>query len=181
MAMGVSPVNQRRRLDIRFSGFHAFLMRIKTGNLWDYLTTHKVVITTNIGWHPATLENNMGAGMALQAAMAWPWLPRWYGEFCRATAPETPVVEHPRLPLIFLPVKPLLDPSNPERSWDQTAKLDTIERSLEQLVAHPGKIALAFPGCGNGALSPALVLPILRRFLREDRFVVVDKQAALAA
>lgn len=150
-------------------------MRLEKGDLWEFVHTHKLVITTNIGWDRVTKHNNMGAGMALQAASQWPELPEWYGRHCEATAPDTPVLEHPDLPLIFLPVKPLLDPRDPERSWAQRAKLATIERGLPQLAAIDGEIALAFPGCGNGALEQREVLPLLRKYLADDRFLVVDR------
>jgi hypothetical protein len=83
-----------------------------------------------------------------------------------------PVVEIDRL--IFFPVKPLLDFANPERSWDQKARLDVIRVSLTQLTRHRGPIALGFPGCGNGGLEPVEVLPLLQLFLPDDRFTVCD-------
>lgn len=159
-------------------------MRHEQGDLWErYERGQKVVITTNVGWDPQTLRNNMGAGMALQAARRWPWLPEWYGRFCRhwitrrdasvmRAVRAVPVVELDRL--IFFPVKPLLDFRNPERSWDQKARLDTIRVSLSQLTRHEGAIALAFPGCGNGGLKPAEVLPFLQQFLCADRFTICD-------
>lgn len=153
-------------------------LSIVRGDLWRmHGIGYKVVVTTNIGWDPKTLANNMGAGMALQAAMKWPELPRWYGAYCKRTAPATPVVEREDLGLIFFPVKPLLDPKNPERSWDQRASLTRIEQSLRELQNVAGKVALAFPGCGNGDLDRKDVEPLLRRYLLDDRFVVVDRTA----
>jgi hypothetical protein len=151
---------------------------IVRGDIWRmHATGDKVVVTTNIGWDPRTLANNMGAGVALQAAMRWPELPRWYGAHCKRTAPQTPVVERADLGLIFFPVKPLLEAANPERSWDQQASLGTIEQSLRELSKLEGRIALAFPGCGNGGLDRAMVEPLLRRYLTDDRFTVVDRTA----
>jgi SPP1 gp7 family putative phage head morphogenesis protein len=126
---------------------------------------------------PETLANNMGAGLALQAALRWGELPRWYGAHCKRTAPNTPVVERADLGLIFFPVKPLLDPSDPERSWNQQASLGTIEKSLSELVKLEGRITLTFPGCGNGGLDRSMVEPLLRRYLTDDRFTVVDRTA----
>ena len=155
-------------------------MKHEQGDLWDhYARGEKVVITTNVGWDLKTLRNNMGAGMALQAARRWPWLPEWYGRYCRhwilrrqSPVRTVPVVELDRL--IFLPVKPLLSFADPERSWDQTARLDTIRVSLTQLTRHQGQIALGFPGCGNGGLQPTDVLPLLYLFLRDERFTICD-------
>lgn len=155
-------------------------MRHEQADLWErYERGEKVVITTNVGWDTRTLHNNMGAGMALQAARRWPWLPRWYGQFCRhwVTARQTPVRTVPVVELdrlIFFPVKPLLHFSDPERSWDQMARLDVIRVSLGQLTRHQGQIALAFPGCGNGGLKASDVGPLLALFLTDDRFTVCD-------
>jgi hypothetical protein len=151
-------------------------MKLERGNLWDHWERgSKVVVTTNIGWDPATKRNNMGAGVALQAARRWPWLPEWYGRFCRATFPYTPVIEHDQLRLIFLPVKPLLSRANPEISWNQSASLYLIGHSVQQLRFHEGEIALAFPGCGNGGLDMVAVGDVLHAWLLDDRFTVVDQ------
>jgi hypothetical protein len=81
------------------------------------------------------------------------------------------------LDLIFFPVKPLLDPFvNPERSWAQRASVGLIRRSAIELEAFQRKIALTLPGCGNGGLEPDSVYPILKRYLAEDRFLLVDNR-----
>lgn len=153
-------------------------LAIVKGDLWRmHSLGHKVVVTTNIGWDPRTLENNMGAGVALQAALRWPELPKWYGAHCKRLAPDAPLIEREDLGLVFFPVKPLLDPKNPERSWDQRADLGRIERSLRELTKIQGRVALAFPGCGNGGLDRKDVEPLLRRHLTDDRFTVVDRTA----
>lgn len=169
-------------------------MRSERGDLWKlWEQGHKIVVTTNVGWDPATRQNNMGAGMALQAALRWPWLPEWYGEFCmrwvmrwgkerygviRATR-VAPVVEHDALRLIFLPVKPLLSFSDPEISWNQRARLDCIQVGLSQLRKHHGTIALGLPGCGNGGLSAMDVRPLLEAGLPEERFLLCDRELGL--
>lgn len=146
------------------------------GNLWaEHDAGRKVVVTTNIGWSRDGY-NNMGAGMALQAARRWPVLPLWYGTVCQLLREATPVVEHAELGLIFFPVKPLLDPSNPERSWDQIADHALIMRSLRQLALVEGDVSMGFPGCGNGSLLPSTVLPLLERYLPGERFRVVDAE-----
>lgn len=151
-------------------------MKIEKGNLWDHWERgSKVVVTTNIGWDPVTRENNMGAGMALQAATRWPWLPELYGSFCRLTAPFTPVMEMADLRLIFMPVKPLLDVKDPERSWNQEARRALIVVGLKQLREHTGEIALGLPGCGNGGLRAEDVRPIVYWYLG-PRFTLCDWQ-----
>lgn len=150
-------------------------MKVERGDLWDYWAAgSKVVVTTNIGWCSERGENNMGAGMALQAWRRWPELARWYGHFCRLTAPHTPVVEDTLRRLIFLPVKPLIA-SSPAYSWDQTASPQLICRGLRQLRQHRGEIALSYPGCGNGGLAPDDIRPELQRYLREERFTLVEE------
>ena len=88
-------------------------MRVERGDLWDYHARGwHVVVTTNIGWDRSG-RNNMGAGMALQAALRWPGLPLWYGLECRKRGAETPVLVRDDVRLVFFPVKPLLE-ANPE-------------------------------------------------------------------
>lgn len=166
-------------------------MKIVRGDIWAYLQGgFKIVVSTNIGWESfgqdhAYRWNNMGAGLALQAAKAWPELPRWYAETLLAVLggwprdmkkqQSVPPIEHPRLPLIFLPVKPIHPELGPSRSWDQRADLTLIERGLKLLAQHHGMIALTFPGCGNGGLERRDVLPLMQTHLDHDRFVVVDR------
>lgn len=160
---------------------------------------HKRVVTTNIGWDPMTERNNMGAGTVLEACSRVPEIARLYGRFCRLLRENTPVITLPRLvnlmatqigytfshatvcamqerldDLIFFPVKPLMCDEDPSRSWDQKAWLPLIERSAAELALIPGKIALTLPGCGNGGLDPAEVLPVLERHLADNRFLLVD-------
>lgn len=149
-------------------------LRVIRGDLWDHHPGSKLVVTTNIGWdRKHGYANNMGAGVALQAAMRYAGLSKWYGRFCYETAPDTPVVERIDLGLILFPVKPLL-PAEPSMSWNQLANLDLIERSTQQLAQIEGHIVLGFPGCGNGKLSKDCVLPILKKYLCGSRFTVVD-------
>lgn len=152
-------------------------MKEETGNLWDnWQAGQKVVVTTNIGWDPDhSNANNMGAGMALQAMQMWGWLPYWYGEHARVMADtKTPrVIEFGPLGLIFLPVKPLLDPENPEISWNQNADFGLIEDMLGQLRSIEGQISLGLPGCGNGGLDSGEMLAHMRMVL-DDRFTLRD-------
>jgi hypothetical protein len=182
-------------------------IKLAKGDLWDWFDKgHRVVVTTNIGWHPSTGRNNMGAGMALQAALRFPGLERdlaggagprvkaedragyrtvfpegldvWYGSLCEQLGDETPVVAYPaERRLILFPVKPLLDPENPERSWDQEASYTLIAKSLAQLRTFEGRIALSYPGAGNGHLDEKKVALIVENILGQDpnpeRFTLV--------
>ncbi len=171
-------------------------MEIRNGNLWDFHAEGwKIVISTNIGWDgddavawraPGARgnRNNMGAGIAWEAARRWPWLPEWLGSHYRAIhragITQAPV-ELPELRLIFLAVKPLIE-SDPAYSWNQKADPALIAHQLGRLSGHQGDIALGFVGCGNGALKQEQVLPFLlklemvRTHLGHGRTVVVDRE-----
>lgn len=175
-------------------------MQILKGDLWDYHRDGwKIVISTNIGWSetpPAWAasvdaghyphQNNMGAGIALQAAQRWPWLSEWLGSHYRARhlagLPQLPV-EHDQLRLIFVPVKPLMV-EDPAYSWNQRADAKLIAQQLRYLDDHQGNIALGFVGCGNGTLPQDKVLPhllgleIRRQHLGHGKTLVVDREAA---
>lgn len=184
-------------------------IKLAEGDLWDwYEKGHRVVVTTNIGWHPETGRNNMGAGMALQAALRFPGLRAkrgsqaleaaplegflepegldvWYGSLCEQIGEEMPVVAYPLEPrIILLPVKPLLFADNPERSWDQKGSYTLIMRSLLQLRSYPGKIALSYPGCGNGGLDEEKMGRLVENILGQDpdpaRFTLVRFKSKLA-
>lgn len=154
------------------------------GNLWDYHDAGwRVVVTTNIGWHPKTLQNNMGAGAVMQAARTWPDLPAWYGAQCEQHGNAMQVVQHVERRLIFLPVKPLMV-DNPERSWDQLADLELIDRGLRRLcmlaLTEVGpRIAVAFPGCGNGGLDVQDVFPLMQKRLSHAARVGMIQVVAL--
>jgi hypothetical protein len=174
-------------------------VRYKKGDLWQ-VKGYRRVVTTNIGWDPRTRRNNMGAGTVLEAMARCPDIARLYGQACKLLREAMPVVDltglirineplGPHLSqgvlasmearlarLIFFPVKPLLDQENPERSWAQRASLELIRRSTVELASFPGKIALTLPGCGNGGLAPESVYPILKRYLTDDRFLLVDNR-----
>lgn len=162
-------------------------MQIVKGDLWDYHAQGwKIVISTNIGWSDREGHaNNMGAGIALQAALRWPWLPSWLGSHYRAVhlfgAKQRPV-ERPELGLIFVAVKPLIE-TDPEYSWNQKASPKLIAEQLGMLTSHEGDIALGFIGCGNGALDRIEVMPALinliamRKEANLGRTAIVDREA----
>lgn len=170
-------------------------MQIIKGDLWGYHSEGwKIVISTNIGWGARIYSrcntehaNNMGAGIAYQAWMRWPWLPDWLGSHYRAlhrAGMKQRPVELDALRLIFVPVKPL-KVEDPAYSWDQKASLDLIREQLGMLSEHQGKIALGFVGCGNGALHQNVVLPsllkleLVRKHKGHGETVVVDRDAEL--
>lgn len=172
-------------------------MEFSKGDLWDYWAKGwKIVISTNIGWTEPSSQpswrarddgrhvNNMGAGIAWQAAQRWPWLPEWLGSHYRAVHRSGMVqapVELAEQRLIFVAVKPLLE-NDPAYSWNQKADPTLIAYQLGRLSAHVGNIALGYIGCGNGALDQGQVLPSLlklemvRSHLGHGKTIVVDRE-----
>lgn len=145
-------------------------MRVLKADIWELFETgHDVVVTTNIGWDTRRFANNMGAGTALDAYRRFPSLPIWYGHECSRMhhSSSVDVLYRGDLGLYFLPVKPLLDPSDPERSWDQLASYDLIERMLGRLATMPRQrpVALTLPGAGNGGLDPERVRSLVLKQL----------------
>jgi hypothetical protein len=149
-------------------------MREAAGNIWDWLDDGaKIVIPTNAGWR-GDGSNIMGAGLAKQAAERYPQVPPWYGAWCSDHAGEPCVVGYPLAPLIFFPTKPL-NWQTPYASWKGKADLGTIRRSTKVLSSWPGDELIAVPlvGCGNGGLAEDDVVPLLHKYLRKKRFVLV--------
>ena len=144
-------------------------MREATGNIWR-LACDAIVIPTNgdVNRHGAAV---MGRGLARQAAQRWPLLPKVLANLLREHGNHVMDVWKPRrLPtLLTFPVK---------HHWHESAELDLIERSAQELVALVDRleyrqVALPRVGCGNGALDWKDVQPILERHL-DDRFILVS-------
>lgn len=156
-------------------------MKETRGNIWDWERTSLVVIPTNIGWR-SDGKSVMGAGLAREASLRWHGLAEWYGAFCRRHRSQTPVVRYEWTPLILFPVKPLSSIS-PSVSWRKFADPELVERSASQLgrwyetTEWRGTIAVPLVGCGNGRLTEDVVIPILRKHLLDDRFVLVRKSS----
>lgn len=157
------------------------------GNLWDYHGPRQVVVTTNIGWSPPATWmtggeerdwNNMGAGSVLEAWKRFPEISSWYAERCKMYGANTPVLKRPDLRLVFLPVKPLLNP--PSMSWNQRASYKLIGLGLAQLAAwwdrHHPLLAMTLPGAGNGGLPPGEVRRLVRTMLGHTDIILVDRQ-----
>lgn len=149
-----------------------------TGDLWDYYERgYWVVVPTNIGWK-SNGENVMGRGMALQAATRFPELPMWYGRLCKMFREDVGICLHPERLLLF-PTKPLAD--DPAMSWKQESSLKLIQKNLIDLrdicnMEGIKKVAMGYPGCGNGRLCEAQVRPLLNRYLNPRFTVVTYKQ-----
>src|SRR5574338_386984 len=114
-------------------------MKEISGNIFDYLDSHWLVITTNQGWK-LNGDNVMGAGLAKYVKDNFPELPSRYGLFCRQYPGEPrlapyvfPDPKNGKLRrLIMFPTK-TLNPSAPHLSWKQPSSLDLIEACLPLL------------------------------------------------
>ncbi len=151
-------------------------MKQVTGNLFDYATSHWLVITTNLGWNKRG-ENVMGAGLALQAKTRYPDLPRLYGEFCQHRRVQ--LAFFPQYRLIMFPTK-TLNPDEPHLSWKQNSSLGLIEQCLPELQRFaenppdaPAPIMVPLLGCSNGGLDPKVVVPLMERYLVSDKFTLI--------
>jgi len=135
------------------------------GDIWDYHAKgHWIVITTNGSLNPRG-ECVMGRGVAKEATLRFPNLPRQLGE--RIKQYGNHVFAFPQYRIFTFPVK---------HNWWEKADFRLIERSCEELARSriSTSIYLPRPGCGNGKLLWKQVKPILQRYL-DNTFVVVHK------
>ncbi len=157
-------------------------MKIEYGDIWSYAKDSCIVIPTNAGYRMDG-TNVMGRGVAQQAAEKYPELPLWYGGRCRVYGNDA-CFPYPEMKpkLILFPTKPL-NKKEPWLSWKQKSSITLIEKSTELLVAISereldtanGKPRIVLPavGCGNGGLELGEVVPILKKHLVSDRFILV--------
>lgn len=121
-------------------------------------------VTTN-GVIKGNGEAVMGAGIALKASKANPWMPRRLGHLITQHGNRTFNLGHG---WVALPTK---------HHWRQDSDLDLIKTSCQQLVSMADKfgwtdVYLPAPGVGMGNLNWDSVHAILDEIL-DDRFTVV--------
>lgn len=154
-------------------------MRFRIGNVWDQHPSTFVVVPCNIGWKSSG-GSVMGRGVAKEAADRFPDIVDWWGFQCRRYREDTPVMMHQRNRLIMFPTKPMNE-DQPWMSWRGDADSKLVWRSAAQLAAFTldgESIDIPLVGCGNGRLTPELVLPILHSFLGHDRYRLVLQSEA---
>jgi len=142
-------------------------MKAVKADIWDlHAQGMAVVVPTNMCVNGKG-EAVMGAGLALQAARRFPWLPKQYGEYLQLGIPRG-IFEEVRL--VMVPTK---------RHWKDPSTLELVEAgvrwltSQEPLFAVRGwEVAVPPLGCGLGGLKLAQVQPIMEKWL-SDRFVLV--------
>ncbi len=141
------------------------------GDLWAYEDRpgFKICITTN-GFIKKDGTGVMGAGVARQAAEKDPELPRLLGHSLKTRGN---VVSLLTPNLISFPVK---------HNWYEEADLDLIRTSAKELARraklHPStRYILPRPGCGNGGLQWAQVLPIMAKYFGQlDNVYIIERE-----
>lgn len=141
------------------------------GNLFDWIGVADAICITTNGF----VKNNgtcvMGAGVAKCARDLWKGCDYDLGmalkingnivqKFCHAEGTD----------VIAFPTKHV---------WWEKSDISLIETSCKQLVeiSKDYKIViLPKPGCSNGKLSYADVRPVLQKHLKENKFVIIDKE-----
>jgi len=143
-------------------------MKEITGDIWDYYKQgYWIVITTN-GTVKKNGEAVMGKGIALQARLRFPELPRRLGRLLDI---------YGNIPNIFRDLRVISFPT--KYHWASPADIDLIEEGCKKLVEGLkllglDRLYLTRLGCSNGRLDWKDVKPVLERYL-DDRFIVVEK------
>ena len=141
-------------------------MKEVTGDLWTIKADARVIPTNGTVRRDGAAV--MGRGVALQAKQRHSKIEFSLGILLKRLGNHVHYFYHQQDFLSF-PVK---------HQWRETAKLDLIKRSCQELITHINarhwwkRIALPRVGCGNGGLDWKDVKPILEEFL-DDRFIVV--------
>lgn len=121
-------------------------------------------VTTN-GVIKRNGELVMGAGIAKTAALLYPELPRILGDKVNSFGNNVYVINE--IAIASFPTK---------HHWTQKSSIELIERSCKQLLEQSydwDYILLPRPGCSNGGLQWRDVKPIVSKYLKDDKFIIV--------
>ena len=139
-------------------------MQYKTGDIWDLAKDGWIVVTTN-----TEVKKNgravMGAGIAKEAAIRFPNLPKDLGNHIQLRGDMLYV----KFPVICFPTK---------HDWRESSKLEWIEKGCKELscLDLDGPIYLPRLGCGLGGLNwEREVRPVVDSLLEGDRFILVSQ------
>jgi hypothetical protein len=138
------------------------------GNIWDWFDSFALVVPTN-GIVKANGEAVMGAGLAKQTALRYPYLPKQLGHFINEFGNHVHPISD--TPLIFsFPTK---------NHYKDDSDLELIERSANELVVKTKftdkKILIPRVGCGLGKLKWSDVKPVLESILVDDKFIIINQ------
>lgn len=131
-----------------------------------------------------TGENVMGRGVAKQVVENWWGLPDIVGRIIRYEKDPVRLIEVPGPPPEYPYISPILPyryviPFPTKYHYRQVASITLIIQSLKKLIRlieqHQLRTILPLPGCGNGKLSPKVVIPILEKF-QSPYLMIVQKE-----
>jgi len=149
-------------------------MREVVGDIWNFYDNGKqwIVIPTNGDWNRKG-EAVMGRGLALDAAIRYPDIPRRLALVLMSNHGNH-LTQFDDRKMFTFPVK---------HHWREDANLDLIYRSTNELRArieyqNLSPVYLPRVGCGNGRLAWKDVKPILA--VLDDRFTVVFPAESVA-
>jgi len=154
-------------------------MKERTGNLFEE-TGDAICITTN-GAIKCNGCGVMGAGVAKEAAIRYPQLPKKLGSNLKQLGNHVNILDfiiHPTPSECKCPKYTYIVAFPVKHMWYDNADLTLIEQSCKELVAMADRIgwqnvSLPRPGCMNGKLEWATVKPICEKYF-DDRFTIVD-------
>lgn len=142
-------------------------MKEITGDIWYYHSKGNWIVVTTNSTINTKGEVVMGKGLALEAKIKFPRLPKLLTNQFTTSRQRTCFWEDYRI--ITFPTKV---------NWYENSKLDIIESSCVELLDWLKDTTVTPPiylprvGCGNGKLQWKDVQPLLEKYL-DDRFTVV--------
>lgn len=143
-------------------------MKEVKGNIWTFHEQGKWITITTNGTIKTNGEAVMGRGVALEAKLRYPYMPRTIGKYLDLLG---------NIPIVFQDIKIATFPV--KHNWCEKADLTLIKEScvhLYHMWSHSKEsIYIVRPGCGNGGLDWKYVKPVLEKYL-DDRFIVVERK-----
>lgn len=140
-----------------------------TGNIWDFHGNKEYIGITTNGVISSLGRLIMGKGIAKEASLKYPDIPKILGKHVRENGNTVCIL--PSYKMFSFPTK---------HNWWENSLLDLIEDSCKGLVNsleyyRVKKVYLPRPGCGNGNLDWKDVEPILSKYL-DERFYIINEQ-----
>lgn len=141
------------------------------GDIWEFWKNGKWIIITTNGYVKKNGEAVMGRGIALQAKLRHPSLPKELGNL---------ILQLGNVPMFFMKLHLITFPV--KYNWWEKADLKLIEDSAKLTCEWSKKVIpneiiyITRVGCGNGKLLWKEVKPILERQL-DSRFIVCDSNS----
>lgn len=139
--------------------------REAVADLWEFDCTLRAIPTNGVV-NPQTGRLVMGGGVALQARQLFPTLDLELGRLVRAEG---------NIPFILRKYQVLSFPT--KHHFKHPSLLSLIDQSCRlvvELVEPEDVVAMPWPGCGLGGLTPSQVRPLLENVL-DDRFVLLSQ------